>query len=508
MIEASNTVLLETPGAAAAQRLSAPREAQPLAPTAPDVALGAIASHRGPVLSDFDETLFLRNSTECFLDSAWPGALALLLLRLLDLLKPWRFGGGEATRDNWRVGTVLLLMPWTWLNWKRRVAGLAALHTNRPLVNALRAGHSGERIIVSIGFREIIEPLARAMGVSNMRLVACRVFHGQDRAAGKLALALAQLGELVLNPALAVSDSPDDLPLLQRCRSGLLVSWPEARFIPALRDAYLPGQYISRVKHPGQRYILRAVLQEDFALWLLASVAIAPDPVWHSLGLALLLLSFWAIYEQGYADNDRCGLTYEKDPKLSAEFFADPMPPRTVEPWLWAAGAGTLALWALRHPVYPETGDYLRWGLMLASTHALFRLYNRIDKSSRVWLYSGLQFARTAAFVAVVAVPPVGVAALGAHVFARWAPYYFYRQGGHRWISETFHLTRLMLFCWLALLVGMAEGADSVLNWTGGALLAWNLYRARRELATAWHSARRIDGPVPEGPASPGSSAP
>ena len=35
-----------------------------------------IAAHRGPVIVDFDETLYLRNSTEDFLDSARPGWLA------------------------------------------------------------------------------------------------------------------------------------------------------------------------------------------------------------------------------------------------------------------------------------------------------------------------------------------------------------------------------------------------------------------------------------------------
>jgi hypothetical protein len=152
-------------------------------------------------------------------------------------------------------------------------------------------------------------------------------------------------------------------------------------------------------------------------------------------------------------------------------------------------------LFALRHPFDPTLSDYLAWGAALLGTHLLFRLYNRVDKSSRVWLYSGLQLARAAAFVAVVPVPPVGAAALGAHVFARWAPYYFYRQGGKRWLDDSFHLMRLVLFVWLALLLGAAYGAGGVLCWTGAALLAWNLYRARRELAAAWNASHRIDRP-------------
>ena len=64
----------------------------------PEDALATIRAHGGPVLVDLDETLYLRNSTEDFLDCARPGLIALILLRLLDALRPWRLSGGEATR--------------------------------------------------------------------------------------------------------------------------------------------------------------------------------------------------------------------------------------------------------------------------------------------------------------------------------------------------------------------------------------------------------------------------
>lgn len=472
---------------------TAPGDSRPARSRETAAALQAVAAHDGATLVDFDETLFLRNSTECFIDCAWPGPLALMLLCLLDLLKPWRFSGSEATRDNWRVGVIAVVMPWTWLRWARRAPQLAAAYTNRPLLQALRANDSGHKTIVSLGFSRIIGPLARAMGAADLRLVGSRIFHASDRRFGKLALCEAAFGEALVAQALVITDSPQDLPLLKRCHRGWLVQWPEARFEAALRQAYLPGQYISRVKHPGQRYILRAILQEDFTLWLLASVALAFNPLWHSAGLLLLLVSFWAIYEQGYADNDRCGALHEDSPKLSQEFFTEQTPPRVVEPWLWATACGALGIIALHYPLRTPPADFLRWAAVLVATSGLFRLYNRVDKSTRVWLYSGLQFARGAAFVAVAAVPPVGVAALGAHVFARWIPYYFYRQGAQRWLTGTFHLVRLVLFFWMAVLLGLTGGTDGVVTWTGAALLAWNVLRARRELATAWRTAYRID---------------
>jgi hypothetical protein len=45
----------------------------------------AIRAHERPVLVDLDETLYLRNSTEDFIDCAWPGPLALLLLWVLEV---------------------------------------------------------------------------------------------------------------------------------------------------------------------------------------------------------------------------------------------------------------------------------------------------------------------------------------------------------------------------------------------------------------------------------------
>ena len=52
-----------------------------------------------------------------------------------------------------------------------------------------------------------------------------------------------------------ITDSLDDLGLLEVCLHPLRVIWPEARFREAFHDVYLPGLYTSRVKRPGTRYI-------------------------------------------------------------------------------------------------------------------------------------------------------------------------------------------------------------------------------------------------------------
>ena len=76
----------------------------------PDATLAAVRTHEGPLLVDLDETLYLRNSTEDFIDCARPGLLALLLLRVLEVLKPWRLTGGIDTRDTWRICAIVDLL--------------------------------------------------------------------------------------------------------------------------------------------------------------------------------------------------------------------------------------------------------------------------------------------------------------------------------------------------------------------------------------------------------------
>src|ERR1700676_1004661 len=100
----------------------------------PKAALEALLHHNGTLLLDLDETAYLSNSTEDFLDSASPGIAALLLLRLLDAIRPWRWTGGEATRDLWRVRLVSAFIPWIGILWRRRVKSLAAQFANQPLL--------------------------------------------------------------------------------------------------------------------------------------------------------------------------------------------------------------------------------------------------------------------------------------------------------------------------------------------------------------------------------------
>lgn len=460
--------------------------------------IDTVLAYPGPILLDLDETLYLRNSTEDFIDSARPALLALLTMRLLDFIEPWRWTGGIETRDVWRVRCIMTLFPWIHLRWKARVKVLAASAANVPLIDAVKARASAGRatttIIATIGFRAIVSPLVAALGLPpQIRIVAASADTFADRRGGKLRLVVAALGNETVRRALVLTDSPRDEDLLSACAVPLQTVWPRAQFRPALSDIYLPGQYLTQVKRPGEHYISRGILQEDFALWVLCSVMLAAHPVSHVIALLFLLLSFWSIYESGYVDNDRIAVRYEQNPKLASAFRDGLAVTPQWAPWIWALASGAAGVAILRGTGSEAAIGFAIWCAVLAATAGMFALYNRLDKSSRIWLYSCLQLARGAAFVALVPITLAGAIAIGAHVLAKWVPYYIYRAEGKVWPAGTHFMTRLLFFVVLTVLVAFAVGIETVWTWSALALLAWNLFRARRELLAMLRSAERLD---------------
>lgn len=464
--------------------------------TPPCAALSAVRAYEGPVLVDFDETLYLRNSTEDFIDCAWPGLLALVLLRVLDVLKPWRFTGGADTRDVWRVCTIAIMFPWTRWRWQSRVPSLAKRYGNSELKAALRVRES-KPVILTSGFRPIVAPLLAAMGCSDLPLIASRMYSFEDRRCGKLRMAVREIGAEPIARSLAITDSVNDFALLENCARPIRTVWPEARYQRGLSRVYLPGEYVSLIKK-GKRYISRSILMEDFAFWLLSSISLAPNPATHVVALLFLLLSFWAIYERGYVDNDLVALRDEVDPKLGANFGKLEVATPSVQPWIWALLAGAAGVSILSGSgIAGGKGSfiilYASWLIMLASTYACFKFYNRLDKLTRVWFYPMLQFARSCAFLVIVPIEPVGVAALGAHLFSLWMPYRLYRlTSGNRWPDTQPALVRLVAFVLLSLMIGSSLGFSALLTWSAMGLLVWNLFRARRNLLGAFYDARML----------------
>lgn len=475
----------------------------------PEAALALLAGTGGPggaVLLDLDETLYLRSSTEDFIDSARPRLAAFALLRLVERLGPWRWTGGPVTRDNWRLGAVRLAFPWTGWLWRRRLPALAAAFANVPL---RAAALPREVVIVTSGFLPVVAPLVAALGLGRAEIVAVRVFVPGDRRAGKLALALRQLGAERLRDAVLITDSADDAALLDRVGRGALTLWPGARFRPAFADLYVPGRYVATVKRPGTGYVRRAILQDDLPMWLACSMPLAAQPALHLGGIALLLLSFWAVYEQGYVDNDLVAQRLEADPQLSAAFAGSELARNRPEPWIWAALSG-LAGVALLTPAggSPLWGCGI-WAALLAAVALGFRWFNRLDKATRLWPFAALQLARGGAFAVLVPVAPVTAAAVGAYVIEKWLPYFVYRTGlvpgagaakpaaGSAPSVAAWALPlatiRLLFFAVLLACTAPAVGLPALAGWPTAAIAGLFAFRARRELRGIVGRAARID---------------
>jgi len=299
-----------------------------------------------------------------------------------------------------------------------------------------------------------------------------------------------------LSSALFITDSIDDAPVLACCRRPLRVVWPGSVYPRALSRVYLPGLYLSLVKRPGQRYIWRSVIQEDFAYWVLGTMALALHPASHLCGLALMSLSFWAIYERGYADNDWAAANLESAGKLSTEFSSGAVVTPRLQPWLWAAASGAVAMYLLG-PQSAFAANCAKWSAVLIATHLIFKWYNRMDKSTRIWIYPLLQAARLPSIAVIVPVAPAGAMALGALVMARWVSYYFYRLQSGTWTNIRPNSMHLLFFVISMGMLGIGVGLHAVLTWTTAGLLLWSLFRARTELLSLFRNAQVLGEPRP-----------
>jgi hypothetical protein len=278
--------------------------------------------------------------------------------------------------------------------------------------------------------------------------------------------------------AAVLTDSRDDDDILDVCAQPLLVKWPQARFIPAQRGTYLPLEYTHRVKRPGLSYVQRSILGDDYALWLLASIAVSVAPIPHAIGLLLLVLSFWTIYELGYVDNDQIGVKFEASPTLTEEFHRVAVATSVPQAWLWALGLGALGVALVEDSFAPSLSSLAGWMAVLFATFGIYLLYNRVDKSTRIWLYAFLQLARAAAFLVIVPITVFGAMALAAHAVSRWFLYFLYRTTGRDWpLDVSANIVRLMIFGMLVVPLAVAVDIDKASVVTIAIVLGWFSFR-------------------------------
>ncbi|WP_033922629.1 HAD family hydrolase [Sphingomonas sp. 37zxx] len=381
------------------------------------------ATHPGTVIVDLDETLYLRNSTEQFIALASPGIVAAALLRAIEIAGPWRWTGGQETRDNWRALLIMVLFPWTMWRWRRFCRANAAKFANAALGDAL-VSRGDEVIIASNGYRPIITPLLQAMAMPRSHLICCDLLRFSHRTRGKLELVRPYLHDQRIAESAVITDSMADSLLLQACAVPALTVWKQAKYEKAFRGViYLPGDYLAKVKRPGQG-ALKALLKDDLILWVL--VGLTPGfSVYSVFGLVFLFFSMWSFYEIGYYDNDRCALQYEEDGKVTEQAAAGLDPLFPLRAAITGGLLGLLGTWLL------ASGDWLALGAAwlgaMAILHVVYRWYNRVDKETRVWLYLPLQMFRSGSLFLIVTGSGAAFAVAGSQMIARWIDYIIYR---------------------------------------------------------------------------------
>jgi hypothetical protein len=436
-------------------------------------------------LVDFDHTLFFANSTEQFLDHARPSFLAALLLGLLGRWKPWlwldRENGVFLYQDVLRVTVVSLCMPWTLLTWLAQGPRLWRRHCNQELVDRLLAAPLRDIVIVSYGFSHILRPLLRGSPFRSRRLVCSRLlpWPRNIRRKGKEAALAKAIGEEALREAVAVTDSLEDAPLLNAVKAPLLTRWEEVKTTPGKRLFYYPFRYTNEGKYPDKRILINQQFGEDLVVVLLGYAFLAPTPA-ALLGLLLLFVSFFAVYEIGYHENDFLAARREAKPSVSPEAsrFADY--PIRSQGWLWSICLGAAGS-ALVAPLPRFPWVLGAWLACLVAVRIVFRLHNVFSPNWRIPTFTGLQVGKTFSYAAVLPINPIGSIILVSQILRQTINYVIYRVRG---TSQNVKRQQLRLFSFIALSAGYVawtHNAQALLCAQYLCAAAWCVYRVLRE---------------------------
>lgn len=476
-----------------------------------DQVVAAVSSSSAdcPLIVDLDETLFLRDATQEYLGCIHPRPLGAAFLVSAKLFKRWlwlppAFRSDDISRTRFLVVAATILFPWTLLLWHRRAKQLAQEYCNTTLAKAIDANPHAQLVVMTRGLDLIVNPLIRHLPLSSVKkdgfqVVSPRFWQWKESGfVGMLEMVSAMLGESAVARSVVITDSEEDIPLLESSETPCLLKWPKAAFVPAMADMYIPLFYSEKVKNPGQAHFVKRVISSHWVFGVIAWSVLSPHPIPNALGLFLLTLSYWCVYEIGYQENDAVGEKYEDEPTLSTTYdqYKSRINLNTPWPWCWAIAIAipglllmvlsqesTSLVEAFRHIGEPTsiltwaaTGktialDFAAWLVYLVAIRATFWVYNQANETSRMWIYPFLQVQRLFGFALFASTSVVGSMLLISFVIARWMQYCVYRCGGDR-SSFPVNVSCLLLFSMLY--AAFAVGTTDVMSlMTGQAAIAF-----------------------------------
>ena len=204
------------------------------------------------IILDFDETLLLRNSTAEYINNLRPRLLGFILVKFLDIIKPWAWlphpYRDRKVRDWFLVVVSTILLPWTLLNWRQKAKQLAAEYGNTELISAVNSNAEANIIVASLGFKFIIDPILQHLPMKYDLLVSCRFWRAGDRTLGKLLMMQKVLPLSEIKASILVTDSEDDLPLLQVVHHPCFIIWSLSKYTVPFQDFWLRS-LLKRIKN-------------------------------------------------------------------------------------------------------------------------------------------------------------------------------------------------------------------------------------------------------------------
>jgi hypothetical protein len=399
---------------------------------------------------DFDNTLFLDNSTNLYFNTIRPRWLIYIVFYILNII----FDKFKIDRFVWEdyVKTVIgvYLFPISYLRWKYSTAKFFAKELRNEELLHKNFKKNRKFVVISFGHKEIIEPILKYMEIE-YELVSSRVLLSPKniRIKGKLFYIERYLEQGDKENCLFVTDSKDDDELLEFFENSFLLVWRKQTPVN-FHNVYLPLKYTAKCKYNVKNIIWNQHIGEDYVVLLLAFGLYVPLDIF---ALFMLFISFFAVYEMGYYENDFRASKNEEAPSLSGkqkEYIDYPIYRCGL---VWVFITSIIGVFHFSNDVLH---DYTLWLLILLALFLTFRLFNNVNVRLRIYIFPFLQIFKTFSYTLFLKLNPIGMMLLFSQVMRQSTNYHVYRSNGDiRSFKRQNH--RLLIFVMLLVTFMVSE---------------------------------------------------
>lgn len=441
--------------------------------------LQAIRDCKGTLVLDFDYNLYLGNSTEDFLSTLRPAWLAYALISCITFFV--RFFGPfwgisiHVWRDWLWSHLTWFVFPWARKGWPEKAKEFAASKFNQDMIKAVQASEAKRVIIISFGYEHVQRALVDALSFDT-ELVASTVGLKPHnlRISTKRAAILGMTTEDEREGAVFVTDSKDDLDLLELFEDSYCVPWTKAQPFP-FKGVYVPMRYIAEGKYPVPDILWNQQFTEDFVVVFLAYMVGFKS----ILALPLFFISFFCVYEMGYYENNTLAASREDNPTVAPGHADFENYGIYWKGSIFAAITGALGCLLVDMPFVTAA---LWWTGALLVSRGTFHLFNRLATKDRIFVFPFLQITKTFSFAPLFVLGPAGALLLVSQIMRQTTNYMIYRNEGNTRIFRR-QAHRLLIFAMgtvILLLSGLCP--ELLTDWRYYVALGWCVYRVIREL--------------------------